>query len=123
MNQRTDRVDPSSDSDATRTSAAAEIKAGHVRINDEPCKPAREARAGDVVVARVGILTRTVRVIAAPPSRVGAKLVSQFSEELTPPGEYAKRPEPNLLPPMFRPRGTGRPTKRDRRELDEWTGA
>ena len=106
----------------TRTSAAAAIKGGHVRINDEPCKPAREARAGDVVVARVGILTRTVRVIAAPPSRVGAKLVPQFSEDLTPPEEYAKRPERNFLSPMFRPKGSGRPTKRDRRTLDEWTG-
>ena len=104
----------------TRTSAADAIKAGHVRINDEPCKPAREARAGDVVVARVGILTRTVRVIAAPPSRVGAKLVPQFAEDLTPPEEYAKRPEPNLLPPMFRPKGAGRPTKRERRETDRF---
>ena len=105
----------------TRTSAAAAIKAGHVRINDEPCKPAREAHAGDVIVARVGIRTRTVRVIAAPPSRVGAKLVPQFSEDLTPPEEYAKRPEPNLLPPMFRPKGAGRPTKRERRETDKWS--
>ena len=106
----------------TRTSAAAAIKAGHVRINDEPCKPAREAHVGDVIVARVGIRTRTVRVIGAPPARVGAKLVPQFSEDLTPPEEYAKRPEPNLLPPMFRPKGAGRPTKRERRETDRIQG-
>ena len=102
----------------TRTSAAAAIKAGHVLINDRPCQPAREVHAGETVVARVGIMTRTVRAIADPPSRVGAKLVPQFAEDLTPPEEYLKRPEPNLLPPMFRPRGTGRPTKRDRRETD-----
>jgi ribosome-associated heat shock protein Hsp15 len=106
----------------TRTSAAAAIKAGHVRVNDEPCKPSREARAGETVVARVGIRTRTVRVIAAPPSRVGAKLVPQFAEDLTPPEEYARRPEPNLLPPMFRPKGAGRPTKRERRATDDWSG-
>jgi len=106
----------------TRSSAAAAIKAGHVRVNDEPCKPARDARTGDLVVARVGILTRTVRVIAAPPSRVGAKLVPQFAEDLTPPAEYARRPEPSLLPPMFRPKGAGRPTKRDRRETDRFRG-
>jgi ribosome-associated heat shock protein Hsp15 len=102
----------------TRTLAAEAIKGGHVRINDQPCKPAREVRAGDTVVARVGIMTRTVRFIADPPSRVGAKLVPQFAEDLTPPEEYARRPEPNLLPPMFRPQGAGRPTKRDRRETD-----
>jgi ribosome-associated heat shock protein Hsp15 len=103
----------------TRTLAAEAIKAGHVRINDQPCKPAREVRSGVTIVARVGIMTRTVRVIADPPSRVGAKLVPQFAEDLTPPEEYARRPEPNLLPPMFRPQGTGRPTKRDRRETDK----
>ncbi len=102
----------------TRTLAADGIKAGHVRINGEPCKPAREVHPGDTVVARVGLMRRTVRFIADPPSRVGAKLVPQFAEDLTPPEEYARRPEPNFLPPMFRPQGTGRPTKRDRRATD-----
>ena len=102
----------------TRTVAADAIKAGHVQVNGQPCKPAREVRAGDTIVASVGIMTRTVRVIAAPKSRVNAKLVPQFAEDLTPPEEYARRPEPNLLPPMFRPKGTGRPTKRERRETD-----
>lgn len=102
----------------TRTLAADAIKVGHVTVNGQPCKPAREIRAGETVVARNGILTRTVRCIAAPQSRVGAKFVAQFAEDLTPPEEYAKRPEPNLLPPMFRPRGIGRPTKRDRRDIE-----
>lgn len=102
----------------TRSLSAEAIKGGHVRVNDAPCKPSREVRPGEIVVARVGVMTRTVRVIADPPSRVGAKLVAQFAEDLTPPEEYARRPEPNLLPPMFRPQGTGRPTKRDRREMD-----
>ena len=66
----------------TRTIAADAIKAGHVRINDEPCKPAREVRLGDTVVARVGIMTRTVGFIVDSPSRVGAKLVPQFAEDL-----------------------------------------
>jgi len=102
----------------TRSLAADAIKAGHVRVNDAPCKPAREVRAGDTVIARVGIMTRTVRAIAAPKSRVAAKLVPEFAEDLTPPEEYTRRPEPDLLPPMFRPQGTGRPTKRERRETD-----
>jgi ribosome-associated heat shock protein Hsp15 len=106
----------------TRTLAADAIKAGHVKLNGQPCKPAREARAGETVVAQVGILTRTVRVIASPPSRVGAKLVAQFAEDLTPPGEYAKRAEPSLLPPMLRRKGTGRPTKRERRDIEQWRG-
>jgi ribosome-associated heat shock protein Hsp15 len=50
---------------------------------------------------------------------VAAKLVAEFAEDLTPPEEYEKRREPMLLPPGFRPKGTGRPTKRERRVLDE----
>ena len=102
----------------TRPLSADAIKGGHVRVNDQPCKPSREVRAGDTVTALVGIMTRTVRVIAAPQSRVGAMLVPQFAEDLTPSREYARRPEKNLLPPMFRPQGSGRPTKRDRRATD-----
>jgi ribosome-associated heat shock protein Hsp15 len=63
-------------------------------------------------------MVRTVRFLAAPKSRVAAKLVPQFAEDLTPPEEYEKRHEPNFLPIAFRPRGAGRPTKRERRELD-----
>ena len=102
----------------TRALAAEAIKGGHVRVNDAPCKPAREVRAADMVVARVGLMTRTVRAIAAPKSRVAAKLVPEFAEDLTPPEEYARRPETDPQPPMFRPQGTGRPTKRDRRAME-----
>jgi ribosome-associated heat shock protein Hsp15 len=67
----------------------------------------------------VGDLTRTVRVLGDPPSRVGAALVPLYAEDLTPPEEYARRTEPRFLSPMFRPKGAGRPTKKERRDLDE----
>lgn len=103
----------------TRTLAADAIKGGHVKIGGESTKPAHEVRPGEVIVALVNQITRTVRVLADPPSRVGAKLVAQFAEDLTPPEEYARRREVNLLPPGFRPKGAGRPTKRERRQVDE----
>jgi ribosome-associated heat shock protein Hsp15 len=103
----------------TRTNASDAIKAGHVTVNGQDCKPAREVRVSELIVARIGELTRTVRVVAMPRSRVGAKLVPEFAEDLTPPEEYAKRREPEYLPPMLRARGSGRPTKRERRALDE----
>ena len=87
-------------------------------MNDERTKPARELKPGEIVAARIGLMTRTLRFVSAPRSRVAAKLVPQFAEELTPPEEFAKRHEPNLLPPGFRPKGAGRPTKRERRTLD-----
>jgi ribosome-associated heat shock protein Hsp15 len=102
----------------TRTWAAEAIKAGHVTINGQSAKPSREVRPGDSIVARTGDLTRTLRVIDAPPSRVGAKLVAQFAEDLTPPEEFERRREVARLPPLLRPSGTGRPTKKQRREID-----
>lgn len=103
----------------TRSLAATAIKAGHARVNGAVRKPAYEMKAGQLVTARLELVTRTLRVIASPPARVGAKLVPQFAEDLTPPEEYEKRRVPYLLPPAFRPRGAGRPTKRERREIDE----
>lgn len=102
----------------TRSLAAAAIKAGHVKVNGLAAKPAREIHAGELIVAKVGVQTRTVRAIADPPSRVGAKLVPQFAEDLTPPEERVRRPEPSLLPVGFRPKGSGRPTKLQRREIE-----
>lgn len=106
----------------TRSLAVAAIKAGHARVDGAVTKPAHEVKAGELVTARLELVTRTLRVLGAPPSRVGAKLVPQFAEDLTPPEEYEKRHVPHLLPSAFRPRGAGRPTKRERREIDELEG-
>jgi ribosome-associated heat shock protein Hsp15 len=104
----------------TRTSAADAIKGGLVKVGDEPVKPAREVKPGDLVTARVNQMTRTVVVVDSPKSRVGAKLVAQFMEDRTPPEEYQRRREVNFLPPGFRPQGSGRPTKKERREIDSF---
>jgi ribosome-associated heat shock protein Hsp15 len=105
----------------TRTLATEAIRGGLVKIGDEPIKAAHEVRPGEVVSARVNQMVRTVKVIGEPKSRVGPKLVAEFAEDLTPPEEYARRREVNLLPPGFRARGTGRPTKRDRRDIGKLT--
>ncbi len=102
----------------SRSLAVEAIKAAHVRANGERTKPAHEPKPGEIITARAGIMTRTLRFLDAPRSRVAAKLVPQYAEDLTPLEEIAKRHEPNLLPPGFRPKGAGRPTKRERRLLD-----
>ncbi len=102
----------------TRRLAVEAIKAGHVTVNEQPAKPARDVRPGDLIVARLGELTRTVRAIATPASRVGAKLVPEYAEDLTPPEEYEKRREAAALSPMLRPPGLGRPTKKQRRQME-----
>jgi ribosome-associated heat shock protein Hsp15 len=103
----------------TRNLAAEAIKGGHVKVNGAATKPAHEMKPGELVTARSGIMTRTLRVLDAPPSRVGAKLVAQFAEDLTPPEEWEKQRVFNLRSIGARPKGTGRPTKRERRLLDE----
>ena len=106
----------------TRSLAVAAIKAGHAKVNGASTKPSHEARAGEMVAVQIGVVTRTLRVIGAPPSRVAAKLVAQFAEDLTPPEEFEKERALRFPPPGVRPKGAGRPTKRERRELDEWAG-
>jgi ribosome-associated heat shock protein Hsp15 len=105
----------------TRSLATDACRAGSVAINDLPAKPARDVRAGEVITVRQGLITRTLRVVGLPRSRVGAKLVANFCADLTPPEELAKAHDPanriqNLL---AREKGSGRPTKRDRRLLDQ----
>ena len=102
----------------SRSLATEAIKGGHVKVNGAATKPAHETKPGELVTARIGIMTRTVRVLGAPRSRVGAKLVAQYAEDLTPPEEFDKQQGFDFRPIGVRPRGAGRPTKRERRLLD-----
>jgi len=103
----------------TRSIAVTAILAGHVQLNGVLPKPAREVQPADVIVARVGDIRRTLRAKGAPRSRVGATLVRDYAEDLTPPGEYEKHKIATTEAIGNRPRGSGRPTKRDRRQIDE----
>jgi ribosome-associated heat shock protein Hsp15 len=102
----------------TRSIAADAIRGGHVKIDADLVKPARDARPGDVLTIRVNQMTRTLRVLGSPPSRIAGKLVAQYAEDLTPPEEYARREDANQRMAAQRPKGWGRPTKLDRREME-----
>jgi ribosome-associated heat shock protein Hsp15 len=106
----------------TRGLAAAACRAEQVRIGDRPVKPSRNVHVGEVVVARLGVVTRTLAVLGLPLSRVGAKLVRNFAEDRTPPEEYAKAREERLQHVLARAPGLGRPTKKERRDLDRFFG-
>jgi ribosome-associated heat shock protein Hsp15 len=105
----------------TRTLAAQACAAGHVLVNGKPVKPSRPIRAGDVVIVS-GELIRTVKAVGVLDRRVGAKLVSQYLEDLTPPAEYEKQRERGHNATGHREKGAGRPTKRDRRVLSSFFG-
>jgi ribosome-associated heat shock protein Hsp15 len=106
----------------TRSLAGQACTAGHVQVNGHLAKPARSVRPGDVIVALVGGITRTVKVLALLERRVGAKRVPDYLEDLTPPSEYAKLRQRTEAPVGSRPKGTGRPTKKDRRILGSFFG-
>lgn len=99
----------------TRALATAACRAGAVQVNQVAAKPAREVQRDVIVSVRQGVMTRTLRVLAIPAARLGAKWVPAHVEELTPPSEFAKAQEQHRQHLLARVRGGGRPTKRDRR--------
>ena len=104
----------------TRAAAAEASRKGWVEIDGRKVKPSHLVRPGQMISARTDPVLRTVRVLALLDHRVGAALVKVFAEDLTPPSEYEKRSEPSLLAPTFRPPGAGRPTKKERRILEQF---
>jgi len=102
----------------TRTLAAEACRKGKVRVRENLVKASREIKIGDVIEVQLSDLTRTVRVIRNLENRVGAKSVADFAEDLTPVGEYLRQIENRRLAAPKRPEGAGRPTKKERRDLD-----
>lgn len=104
----------------TRSKSAEAIKKERVTVNEEPAKASREVSEGDrISYSREGI-TYTLLVKDLPPSRVGAKLVDNYIEDQTDASELEKREFIAMMRTLNRQRGTGRPTKKERRDLDDF---
>jgi ribosome-associated heat shock protein Hsp15 len=103
----------------TRSLAAEACRGGHVRIDGRHVKASRSVHLSEVISARTGDLTRTVRVIALLENRVGPKIVGKFLEDLTPASEYLRALQSKASPSApHRAKGSGRPTKKERRQLE-----
>lgn len=102
----------------TRSEATEACKGNKVQINGAPVKPSKEVRIGDVIAVRKGIIQYTYKVLQLTENRMGAQLVPDFAENLTPQSELDKAHAPRETFFVKRDRGTGRPTKKERRELD-----
>ena len=102
----------------TRSEATDACKGGKVKVNGSDIKPSKAVRPGDMIVARKGPVTYTYRVIELIDKRQGPKLVPNYAENLTPEEEIAKLRTPVETFFLKRDRGTGRPTKKDRRQMD-----
>ena len=99
----------------TRSLAAAACRDGKVLIGGQRVKPARAVHVGELIAAKVADVQRTVKVLGSPPSRISAKLVPEFLEDLTPAAEYEKDREAARTPQFAWEKGLGRPTKKNRR--------
>jgi len=101
----------------TRSQAAEACRLRRVTIAGLCVKAARNVKIGDIIVVKQSELTRTLKVLQWLQRRVGAAAAKAYMEDLTPPSEYAKRRESDFRPLVFRPKGAGRPTKRERRAM------
>lgn len=102
----------------TRSMASDACRNGRIQIEGLNIKPSRTAALEDIFTLRRPPALLTFRVKELPPSRVGAKLVSHYLEDMTPEEEREKLNIRLSDKTGLRPRGTGRPTKRERRDLD-----
>lgn len=102
----------------TRSEATEACKGNRVKVNGSDVKPAREIRIGDVIEVRKAAIRYKYKVTALLGSRVGAALVPQYAENLTPQEELDKLKAPVETFFVKRDRGAGRPTKKDRRTIE-----
>ncbi len=104
----------------TRNQATEACKKGHVRINDAIVKPSREVYATDNIQVRKNQIDYQLTVLDIPPNRVGAKLVDIYRVDKTPKDAFAHVDLLKHAKDHYRKKGTGRPTKKDRRDIDDY---
>ncbi|MCQ2138987.1 MAG: RNA-binding S4 domain-containing protein [Bacteroidales bacterium] len=102
----------------TRSEATDACNGNKVQLNGAPAKPSKPVKVGDMLAIRKGSAQFTFKVLQLTETRMGAKLVPEFAENLTPESEMAKLRAPHETFFVQRDRGMGRPTKKDRRDMD-----
>ena len=104
----------------TRSQATEACRKGHVSIGNLPVKPSRAVHIGEVVKVRKSPVVRSFRILALAEKRMSAKLTAGYLEDVTPPEELEIQEMQKNMRWITRDPGTGRPTKKDRRELDDF---
>lgn len=102
----------------TRSQATDACKSGKIKIDEITVKPSREVKLNEEIIVQIKHITKTLKVIGLLKNRVAAKLVANYMEDLTPPEEYEKEKMKKEINYEFRERGSGRPTKKERRFID-----
>ena len=105
----------------TRSIAIDATKKGRITIKGVTVKPSRMIRIGDIVEVRRAPITYSFEVLGLTENRMGAKLVPEFMKDVTPPSQLEILELSKMSGFVDRARGTGRPTKKDRRELEQFS--
>ncbi|MBC5833517.1 RNA-binding S4 domain-containing protein [Flavobacterium sp. F372] len=105
----------------TRGLAAEAIKKGHVSVNNVKAKASRDVFPLDKITLRRDQINYIVKILDIPPSRVAAKLVDLYRKDETPPESFEHLEMIKLSKEHYRAKGEGRPTKKDRRDISDYT--
>lgn len=105
----------------TRSIATDACKKNRVMINNTAAKPSRTVKVGDVISVKKPPITYSFKVLQLSQNRMGAKLVKDFMENITPPDQYEILEMQKISGFVDRAKGLGRPTKKDRRELEQFS--
>lgn len=104
----------------TRNIATTACKKGHIKVNGSVVKPSREVYATDKIEVRKNQINYILTVNDIPPNRVGAKLVDIYRTDITPKEAFESQDLLKFAKDYYRKKGTGRPTKKDRRDIDDF---
>lgn len=104
----------------TRSLATEACKKGHIKINGANVKPAKDVYIGEKITLRKNQINYQIEVVDIPKNRVGAKLVDLYRKDTTPKEEFEAQELLKYSKDYYRKKGAGRPTKKDRRDIDDY---
>jgi len=105
----------------TRSIATEACKKGHIKINGSNVKPSKEVFSGEKLIVRKDQINYEIEVLDIPSNRVGAKLVDLYRKDVTPKEAFENQDILKYSKDYYRKKGAGRPTKKDRRDIDSYS--
>ncbi|MDT0551708.1 RNA-binding S4 domain-containing protein [Urechidicola vernalis] len=105
----------------TRSIATEACKKGHIKLNGASVKPSKDVFNGEEITIRKNQINYQIIVLDLPPNRVGAKLVDLYRKDTTPKEAFEHKDLLKFSKDYYRKKGTGRPTKKDRRDIEDYT--
>jgi len=105
----------------TRSIATEACKKGHIKLNGSNIKPSKDVFSGEKLTIRKNQINYEIIVLDTPKSRVGAKLVDLYRKDITPQEAFENQDLLKFSKDYYRKKGSGRPTKKDRRDIDDYS--